>query len=496
MNNQRPDAAETSSVQFPAAFRAWDQRRSGSTGVVSAVVLLTDVALILLTTLIATIGRHKLTIFPQSADVSSAVPGVALWLVPLWLAVFAAWGLYRTKNMGAGSLEYQSVLTATSITAGMAAAVLYLRNDELSRGFFVLEFTVGLVLLLLGRLSVRRLVKRARMHGLLLSRVVLSGDVRHIEEIATVINRERWLGYHIVGAVTPPTAKMPFTPSGIPVIGHTDELGAAVKSVDAETLICTEGSFTGSSDFRRLAWDLEKGRTGMVVVPAMTDVSAERLRVRPIAGLPLVHVEQPQSEAASRWGKRLFDLLGSSALIVLASPVMLAVAIAIKLDDGGPVFFRQVRVGKHGKPIRVFKFRSMVTDAEKLLADLRAHNESDGVLFKMAKDPRITRVGHFIRRFSLDEIPQFFNVFNGEMSLVGPRPALPSEVEKYEPHVRRRLDVRPGLTGRWQVSGRSDLSWEETVRMDLYYVDNWSMVQDFIILLRTFRAVVASAGAY
>ncbi|SDB79858.1 Undecaprenyl-phosphate galactose phosphotransferase, WbaP/exopolysaccharide biosynthesis polyprenyl glycosylphosphotransferase [Raineyella antarctica] len=488
--------AEETIQRVPAALLAWDKRRRGSNSVVRTAVIVTDLLMILLSTLVAVVGRNSLNVFDEAADVSSVVTGMALWLVPLWIAVFASWGLYRVKNMGAGSLEYQSVVTASGITAGTSAAILYLTKNDVSRGFFVLEFSLGVVLLLLGRLTVRRLVQRARAHGLLLNRVVLSGDVQHIEEIATVIKREVWLGYRIVGAVIPPATGQPYTPSGIPVIGHTDELGTAVKAADAEAVICTEGSFSRSRDFRRLAWDLENENTQMIVVPTMTDVSAERLRVRPIAGLPLVHVEQPQSEAASRWGKKLFDLVGSTLLIVLASPIMLAVALAIKIDDGGPIFFRQVRVGKDGNLIRVYKFRSMVIDAEKLLADLQAQNENDGVLFKMARDPRITRVGHFIRRYSLDETPQFFNVFRGDMSLVGPRPALPSEVEQYEDHVRRRLDVRPGITGLWQVSGRSDLPWEETVRLDLYYVDNWSMVQDFTILLKTFRAVVASAGAY
>lgn len=467
-----------------------------SPALITAFVLLADVVLVLLTTALAVAGRNSLPVFPAAPDVTGAVSGVALWLVPLWLGVFAAYGLYRPKNMGAGSLEYQSVVTATCITAGIAASVLYLTKNEVSRGFFVLEFTVGLVLLLFGRLAVRRLVQQAYRRGRLLSGVILSGDPCHIDDIARVINREPWLGFRVLGAVTPPTVKESGTPAGIPVLGHTDALGAVVKEHGAQTVICTEGSFSRTQDFRRLAWDLENEHTQMIVVPTMTDVSAERLRVRPIAGLPLIHVEQPRSEAASRWGKRLFDLAGSAALIVLSAPVMLAIAIAIKVDDRGPVFFRQMRVGRHGEPIRVYKFRSMVVDAEKRLAGLRVRNESDGVLFKMAKDPRVTRVGSFIRRYSLDELPQFFNVFAGEMSLVGPRPALPSEVEQYEAHVRRRLDVRPGITGLWQVSGRSDLSWEDTVRLDLYYVDNWSMVQDFMILLRTFRAVVASAGAY
>lgn len=496
MSSHVNSAVQSITTTVPDPFLTQDRSRGGTARTIGAVVCVADLLLIVLATVIAVAGRNSLPIFPAADDVTSVVTGAVAWLVPMWMLVFAAWGLYRGKNMGAGSLEYQSIVTATAITAGIAAAILYLTKSELSRGFFVLEFTGGLVLLLLGRLTVRRAVQVARAHGLLLNRIVLSGDIAHIEEIAAVITREPWLGYRIVGAVTPRDDARRVTPSGIPVIGHTDQLGAAVKSTEVEAVICTEGTFSRSQDFRRLAWDLENEQTQMIVVPTMTDVSAERLQVRPIAGLPLVHVEHPRSEAASRWGKRLFDLFGSALLILLTSPIMLAVALAVKLNDGGPVFFRQVRVGRDGKHFRCFKFRSMVVDAEKLLAQLRCRNESDGILFKMAKDPRITRVGHFIRRFSLDELPQFFNVFRGEMSLVGPRPALPSEVEQYEDHVRRRLDVRPGITGLWQVSGRSDLSWEETVRLDLYYVDNWSMMQDTLILLRTARAVAASAGAY
>jgi len=189
-------------------------------------------------------------------------------------------------------------------------------------------------------------------------------------------------------------------------------------------------------------------------------------------------------------------VLGSSLLILLSAPVMLAVAWAISVEDGGPVLFRQRRTGLKGEDFDCLKFRSMVVDAEQRLDGLQAHNHGAGVLFKLKDDPRITRVGRFIRRFSLDELPQFFNVLSGRMSLVGPRPALPSEVARYQEHVLRRLDVRPGMTGLWQVSGRSDLPWDETVRLDLYYVDNWSMLQDLNILGRTFGAVVRPRGAY
>jgi exopolysaccharide biosynthesis polyprenyl glycosylphosphotransferase len=261
-------------------------------------------------------------------------------------------------------------------------------------------------------------------------------------------------------------------------------------------VIFADGSFPTPADFRRMAWQLEDLDTQMIVVPAITDTSAQRLEVRPVAGLPLVDVERPRAIASGRWVKRTFDIVGAGLLLLLAAPVMGLVALAIKLEDGGPVLFRQLRVGRKGEVFECLKFRSMVPDAEARLAALADLNEGAGPLFKMTRDPRITRVGRFIRRFSIDELPQFWNALVGDMSLVGPRPALPSEVARYDSDARRRLDVRPGLTGLWQVSGRSDLAWDDAIRLDLYYVDNWSMVQDLMILGKTANAVVGSAGAY
>ncbi len=215
-----------------------------------------------------------------------------------------------------------------------------------------------------------------------------------------------------------------------------------------------------------------------------------------MAGLSLVHVDRPRAIAAAQWSKRIFDIIGASMLLLMSAPIMAVVALAIKLEDGGSIFFKQPRVGRNGETFHMIKFRSMCVDAEAKLAALAAQSEGNGVLFKMARDPRVTRIGAFIRRFSIDEIPQFWNAFIGEMSLIGPRPALHSEVAKYDDDAMRRLSVRPGLTGLWQVSGRSDLSWEDTVRLDLYYIDNWSMVQDISILARTAGAVLGSRGAY
>jgi exopolysaccharide biosynthesis polyprenyl glycosylphosphotransferase len=298
----------------------------------------------------------------------------------------------------------------------------------------------------------------------------------------------------------PSTHSMPSTlctPRGVPVVGTTGATAESVIAEKADLVVFTEGAFPSAVDFRRIAWDLEGHHVQMAVVPSLSDISSGRMAMRPVGGLPLVHVEQPQSLGASRGLKRAFDFIGATLLLLLAAPVMIIVATATKLQDGGPILFRQTRVGRDGELFECLKFRSMVTDAEARLPGItHLNHNTDGVLFKAQADPRITRVGAFIRRYSIDELPQLINVVGGDMSLVGPRPALPAEVRRYAPDVQRRLHVRPGMTGLWQVSGRSDLSWDDTVRLDLYYVDNWSIVQDLSIMAKTIHAVLTSRGAY
>ncbi|MFZ5869610.1 MAG: sugar transferase, partial [Actinomycetota bacterium] len=221
-----------------------------------------------------------------------------------------------------------------------------------------------------------------------------------------------------------------------------------------------------------------------------------RVHTRPVGGLALLHVEAPRYVGANKVGKTLFDLVVASACIVVLSPLLITIALLVRFTDPGPVIYRQRRIGLNGEPFDMLKFRSMVVDADKRLAELTATNEAAGPLFKMRDDPRVTRVGRVLRRYSLDELPQLFNVLNRTMSLVGPRPPLPHEVATYEARVARRLLVRPGMTGLWQVSGRSDLSWEDSVRLDLFYVENWSITEDLLILAKTLRAVVSSRGAY
>lgn len=256
-----------------------------------------------------------------------------------------------------------------------------------------------------------------------------------------------------------------------------------------------QGAHTSPQQLREAVWELEGTDVELVVAPTMTDISSERIKMRPIGGLPLIHVAPPTWTDASRWGKRAFDIAGAATCLLLALPLFVVAAAWIKLSDGGPVLFQQTRIGRHGAEFSCLKFRSMVVDAEERLVALLVGREQSP-LFKMKDDPRITRPGRLLRRLSLDELPQLINVLRGDMSLVGPRPPLPREVSLYDGHTARRLHVRPGITGLWQVSGRSDLTWDEAIGYDLYYVDNWSMLQDLNIMLKTVGAVLSSRGAY
>jgi exopolysaccharide biosynthesis polyprenyl glycosylphosphotransferase len=311
-----------------------------------------------------------------------------------------------------------------------------------------------------------------------------------------VLAREPWLGYHIAGALTPAHEVDQETPGGVPVLGKVDETAELVRAYEAEVVFVVGGAFNDPSAMRNLVWDLEPDEVQMILAPGVTEVSSERIRVRPVAGLPLLHIDRPRSQDALRWAKRTFDIVGSATLLAVASPLLLWTAWQIKRFDGGPILFRQTRVGRDGDYFTCLKFRSMVVHAEDILAELHAQAGYHEGLFKLASDPRVTRPGAWIRRFSIDELPQLINVLRGDMSLVGPRPPLPLEVDRYTLTQSRRLRVRPGMTGLWQVSGRSDLSWSEAIRLDLYYVDNWSMVQDVMILARTVGAVLSSRGAY
>ncbi|MCW2822635.1 MAG: sugar transferase [Marmoricola sp.] len=458
----------------------------------------TDLVLIALSVFAAILGRESLR-FPldiPSRDVGHALDVAGPVMILGWVAAIFVLGGYRRVVFGAGVDEYKSVINASLLTAAAVGIGCFLLRFQLSRGFFVLAFAFGIPMLVLGRFVLRRMVHRARRLGSLQHRVVIAGAEGHVDEIAAVLGRETWLGYHVVGALTPEPGNRPATHSGIPLLGSSHSIAQVAVDAEADVVFLAGGAFNSSVEMRRLAWDLEHEDIAVVIAPSVTDVASERISVRPVGGLPLIHLEKPRSQDAVRRAKRTFDIVGTVILLLLFSPVFALSAFRIWSFDRGPVLFRQTRVGRDGASFHCWKFRTMVTNAEELLADLHAQQGYSGGLFKMENDPRITGPGKWLRRFSIDELPQLWNVLKGDMSLVGPRPPLGHEVAQYDSDMTRRLRVRPGMTGLWQVSGRSDLSWSEAIRLDLYYVDNWSMVQDLTILARTAGAVVGSRGAY
>lgn len=417
-------------------------------------------------------------------------PGTIL----LWLLMLVVFGAYRTRNYGAGFEEFRAIVVASLVTFGVATTYGFFSAHHPTRGYPILFLLLGTPLLLLARYVDRRTLHVARSQGRLAIRMIALGSPQAVRELLDVLDRAPWMGYKVVGMCVP--HGRPAEDVGVPVLGDVGDVRQLALDLAVDGVIVAGGSYSSAADLRRLGWELQGLELDMLVVPSLTDIAGPRVHMRHVAGLPFVQVEEPQSDRAGGWAKRLFDVVVSASLIAVLSPLLLLVALLVRLQDGGPALYRQRRVGADGAPFDMIKFRSMVVDAEARLAELAAVNEHDGVLFKIREDPRVTRVGRFIRKFSIDELPQLFNVLRGEMSLVGPRPPLVREYEQYEQDTHRRLLVRPGMTGLWQVSGRSDLPWSEAVRLDLYYVDNWSMVIDLVIMVKTVKAVLVSRGAY
>ena len=420
-----------------------------------------------------------------------------LWLSGLLpvalLAVLVVSRAYERRFLFVGTDEYQRVFRGgVGLIAGVAV-VSYALDLDLARSYVLAALPTAMVSAVVLRFALRKRLHFARARGERLRRVIVVGHELSVIGITRQLRRERYHGLEVVGACLPPGHDGVID---LPVFGTFDDVATAVDAADADTVVVLSCPELDGAALRRLAWRLERDEVDLVVASALIDVAGARTTIRPFDGLPMLHVEHPRLHGGARVVKDLVDRIGALALLMLFGPLLLVVALCVRVTSRGPVLFRQVRVGRDGSEFRIFKFRSMYVDAEARLAELRHLNEHDGVLFKMRDDPRVTPAGRWLRRLSLDELPQLLNVIAGQMSLVGPRPPLPAEVAVYADDVRRRLAVKPGMTGLWQVSGRSDLSWEETVRLDLRYVENWSLSLDLVILLRTMTAVVRSSGAY
>jgi exopolysaccharide biosynthesis polyprenyl glycosylphosphotransferase len=430
-------------------------------------------------------------------------------IVVLWLLVLSIFDSRDGKVVGFGAEEYKRVLNASLVVFGIVAMVSYLFRLNLPRGYAVFVLPAGVIGLIAGRWIWRRWLQRQRDDASFVTNVLAVGNAETVRDLITELRRTPRAGYRVIGAcisggspasgLAGAAVRSEANLLGVPILGSLDHVVGAVQLTSADAVAVTSTAAFGPTAVRKLSWDLEKTSAELILAPALTDIAGPRVHTHPVAGLPLIHVERATYSGPTRVIKTAFDLVGASLLLLLLSPLMLALAVAIKATSPGPVFFRQERVGVGGKRFRMIKFRSMRVDAEALLEELRQRQGTDAgnqVLFKIKDDPRITKVGKFIRRYSLDEVPQLLNVLRLEMSLVGPRPPLAAEVEQYEADVHRRLLVKPGMTGLWQVSGRSDLDWDETVRLDLSYVENWSVTGDLVILAKTAKAVLSSSGAY
>ncbi|MFC0681627.1 sugar transferase [Lysobacter korlensis] len=416
-----------------------------------------------------------------------------------WMAVLGAHQTRGTRVIGAGALEYKRVASATMLAFGMLAMAFLVLQTQATRGFFLLALPIGLLGLLVNRWLWRRWLIRQRDNGSYLSRAILVGDSADVEYVLGQIGRLACSPYDIVGVAADdgdfPTRR--FGSRIVSTVSGLDHVADAVLEYQADTVIVAGRPRHRSDDYvRSLSWELERTGASLVLASRLTDVAGPRISFSPVEGLPLMHVELPQFEGRKHMLKRGLDIVASAFGLLVLLPAFGVIAALIKLDSPGPVFFRQERVGRNGRTFSMVKFRSMVATAEHDLAGLLDQNEGAGVLFKIRHDPRVTPLGRVLRKFSLDELPQLWNVLRGDMSIVGPRPPLPREVDAYERDVHRRLYIKPGLTGMWQVSGRSELSWDESVRLDLYYVENWSLTVDLMIIWRTIRVVLKPEGAY
>lgn len=430
-------------------------------------------------------------------------PGTLLIVALMWPLVLAYRGAYARRFVGAGSDEYRIVLGAAVTLVAMVAIASFVLRLRLSREGLLVALPVLAGGTLFGRYVLRRRLARARLRGECLRPALLVGDARAVlDALQRIIANPRTTGLHVAGVCV----SDPHAPElqdeifeGIPILGGEGETLSAVDGVGAKVVAVTSSPSLSGTALRRLGWALEQRDVDLMVAPGIIEVAGPRLSLRPASGLPMLHVERPVCSGLRYSLKLAADRCVALVALIALSPVLAVIALLIRRDSPGPALFRQERVGEGGRVFSIIKFRTMRQDAATeaaQLADGHASHDGNEILFKLRRDPRVTRVGTWLRRYSLDELPQLMNVVRGEMSLIGPRPPLPSEVARYESDAIRRLRVRPGITGLWQVSGRSDLSWVDSVRLDLWYVDNWSLALDAQILVRTVKAVVRARGAY
>ncbi|WP_130493542.1 sugar transferase [Motilibacter rhizosphaerae] len=420
------------------------------------------------------------------------------------LALAAAWVLvvvllrgYETRFTSVGSEEFRRVGVAGLALTALVGTGAWAFDASVPRAPVLLALALTVSLSLAARWALRRRTHRRRARGLDRDRVLVVGHPEGLVWLTSTLARSPYHGMDVVAACLPQRAEAGrLAEVDVPVEGSFADVVRVAEALAVDTVVVLSCPELDAEALRRIGWGLEELGAELLVAPGVMEAVGPRVGIRPVCGVPLIHVEAPELRGSRRLAKAAFDRAVAAVALLVLSPVLLAVAVAVRFDSPGGALFRQRRVGVRGREFTMWKFRSMVTGADALVGELAEQDEGSGLLFKVRDDPRVTRVGRLLRKTSLDELPQLVNVLLGHMSLVGPRPPLPREVALYPGDVRRRLLVKPGVTGLWQVSGRSDLSWEESVRLDLRYVENWSFAYDLVILVRTASAVLFSHGAY
>ena len=415
--------------------------------------------------------------------------------LPIWVAVFARYRLYSSRHIASRLQEFRLLVNGVAFSVLGMASASFLLQIPVDRGWLAVVFFTSLLLLTSERELVRRAFLAFRRRGWLCRRVVLVGANGEARALSAMLARNRGLGYSVVGFVSAGPTGGPDSAFAHDLLGSTDEMSEVLERVDANSVIIA-ASGVDATDTNRLVRALTTRGVHVELSSSLFDISADRLTVRPLGTFPVLYLEPVRRSGWRAVAKRTFDVLFAGCGLLVLAPVMALIALAIKLTSPGPVIFRQTRVGYEGARFEMLKFRTMVVNATELSISLRSRNDVDGPIFKMRNDPRVTRVGGPLRSFSLDELPQLWNVLRGQMSVVGPRPALPTEAEEWDADFAvQRLSTKPGMTGMWQVSGRSDLSFKDYVRLDLYYVDNWSLWSDLAIVAKTVPTVLFRRGA-
>ena len=453
-------------------------------------LITTDGILIVIAILIGLLLSSRETAW--AIDPLLAIYGTPVVIAVLWWGLLALRGSYDQRIIGIGTEEIRRAVSATMYAFAVVAGVSYLIRADISRAYAFVSLPLGLALVVAGRFGWRSWLYRQRAANHLMHRTIVVGSGPAAEELSTRMQQDAFAGYLVTDHL--PVPEFPAS-DGDSFTQWLDHLGGLLDSTNAEAVaIAPSQSLTGDG-VRQLAWYLEGRPVDLLIAPAMMESGGTRLSVRPAAGLPLLHLDEASLTRPQRFAKRTLDLVGAAVLVALLSPVLLAIAAWVGFTSKGPVIFRQIRIGRAGEPFTMLKFRTMVHGADAQRESLRDEHEIDDPMFKLSNDPRITRPGRFLRRWSLDELPQLFNVVGGSMSLVGPRPHPIDDVNRYEAAAYRRLALKPGMTGLWQVEGRSDLNWQEALQLDLYYVETWSLAGDVVLLARTARAVVQGRGA-